>query len=134
VERLWNDPRSDEHREKLYPLASRIRTVFRRQEIPATLSTSPGADHYRLDMDDGMVDLHRFRRLVDKARDAARTGQHPVAVRLFTEALDLWQEPPLADLDANAYGRHRPSPRTRRSDAFCTRWACRPIAYRHPGR
>ncbi len=108
VERLWNDQRSDEHREKLYPLASRIRTVLRREGVPARLSTTPGADYYRLDAADDLIDLHRFRRLDGRARDATRAGQHAVAAGLFAEALELWHEPPLAELrsDGAEHDRH----------------------------
>ncbi|WP_174550862.1 BTAD domain-containing putative transcriptional regulator [Actinomadura latina] len=52
---------------------------------------------YRLGVDRGDVDAHRFERLARDARRAATAGE---AARLFEEALGLWRGDALADVSA----------------------------------
>ncbi|MFC5753600.1 ATP-binding protein [Actinomadura rugatobispora] len=53
---------------------------------------------YRLAVDPGEVDLHRFGRLAADGRRALASGDHAGAVRLLGGALDLWRGPALADV------------------------------------
>ena len=53
--------------------------------------TRPGG--YELRVEPGALDLHRFERLVNEAREAAP----PVAVERLREALALWRGPPLTE-------------------------------------
>ncbi|EXG82104.1 AfsR/SARP family transcriptional regulator [Cryptosporangium arvum] len=52
---------------------------------------------YRLRADIESLDLLRFRALADQARDATAPGR---AIRLYTEALTLWQGPSAAGLES----------------------------------
>ncbi len=66
-----------------------------------------GPAYYRLDVTPGLVDAHRFRDLVARAR---RT-EVPDAVRVLTlrEAMGLWRGTPLAGLTGEWAGRTRES-------------------------
>ncbi|QFG20517.1 BTAD domain-containing putative transcriptional regulator [Actinomadura sp. WMMB 499] len=59
-----------------------------------------GPAGYRLAVDPGAVDVHRFGRLAREGRAAAGRGDHARAAGLLREALDLWRGPALAGLDA----------------------------------
>jgi DNA-binding SARP family transcriptional activator len=61
--------------------------------VPAVelVTVRPG---YRLDTDPGNVDVHRFRALVEQAKDVSAAR----VVELLTEALDLWRGPAVADV------------------------------------
>lgn len=108
VERLWNNRPPAAYRQALWSMASRIRGILDVQRMQAALASPRGLNFYRLDIDPGLVDVHRFRSITERARDAARTGRHDRAVDLFETALALWQEPPLADLqsDGSEHDRH----------------------------
>ncbi|GAA0222243.1 AfsR/SARP family transcriptional regulator [Cryptosporangium japonicum] len=56
-----------------------------------------GPSGYRLQVDARSLDLLRFRSLTDQARGADEPGR---AIRLYTEALSLWQGPSAAGLRA----------------------------------
>ncbi|GAB3474245.1 BTAD domain-containing putative transcriptional regulator [Nocardiopsis coralliicola] len=53
---------------------------------------------YRIAVDPGDVDVHRFTRLTAQARTAARAGDHRSAARLLEEALGEWRGQALADV------------------------------------
>ncbi len=55
-------------------------------------------DGYALRVPDDVVDLSRFRALVDAADAARRDGDEGRANALLAEALDVWRQPPLVDL------------------------------------
>ncbi|SEG88829.1 Predicted ATPase [Nonomuraea solani] len=57
-----------------------------------------GAAGYRLVVDPGDIDVHRFERLAGSGRQALALGDHGGAARLLGEALDLWRGPALADV------------------------------------
>jgi tetratricopeptide (TPR) repeat protein/DNA-binding SARP family transcriptional activator len=98
IERLWGEPDSERRRKQLHVLASRVRGVFKNHDVPGTLHTIRGSDHYRLDLDPQLIDYHDIRRVVEQAREAARTGDHAAAATMLIEALARWHEPPLAEL------------------------------------
>ncbi|MDP9844027.1 putative ATPase/DNA-binding SARP family transcriptional activator [Streptosporangium lutulentum] len=56
------------------------------------------ASGYRLAIDPGDVDVHRFERLAREGRRLISAGRHAVAAEPLREALDLWRGPALADL------------------------------------
>ncbi|CAL9658238.1 Regulatory protein AfsR [Streptomyces sp. enrichment culture] len=68
---------------------------------------------YTLDLGEAAVDLHRFRRLIARARETADDRSAPP---LFEEALELWQGEPLAGLDS-------PWPANVREQLRDERWA-----------
>jgi DNA-binding SARP family transcriptional activator len=98
VDHLWAARRPDNHRANLHSLVSRIRAVLHNSGLPKALVRIPSTGAYRLDVDSGLVDYHRFRRAVTQAREAARNGRHESCVALLTEAIELWRDEPLADL------------------------------------
>ena len=60
------------------------------------LRTHPSG--YLIDVNPGELDLHRFHDLVAAGRDALDSGNPLDAATLLAQALDLWRDPPLADL------------------------------------
>ncbi|MBB6172021.1 putative ATPase/DNA-binding winged helix-turn-helix (wHTH) protein [Nocardiopsis mwathae] len=52
---------------------------------------------YRLAVDPGAVDAHRFERLAADGRASLRTGDHAHAAAVLRDALALWRGPALAD-------------------------------------
>lgn len=87
--------------------------MLRRALEPQLAARSPGqwlirsAGGYRLDVDADTLDLLRFRQLVRQARTAAADGQATEMVRLFTEALELWQGNGPGGIDPRV--RHHPT-------------------------
>ncbi|MCT9933441.1 tetratricopeptide repeat protein [Planotetraspora sp. A-T 1434] len=71
---------------------SRLRQALRHH---APIELAPGG--YRLAVDPGDVDAHRFERLADAGRHALRNGRPGEAAALLREALALWRGPALAD-------------------------------------
>ncbi len=70
---------------------SRLRLTLKE----AVIEPAPGG--YRLAVDPGIVDVHRFERLADEGRRALRDGDPERARVLLGEALGLWRGPALAD-------------------------------------
>lgn len=85
---------------------------------PAALLRRSGG--YLLDVDPDSVDLHRFRRLLDRAREPGGAGQDRVA--LLRTALALWRGEPLAGLTGQWAARTRRSLRQQHLDAV-QEWA-----------
>jgi DNA-binding SARP family transcriptional activator/tetratricopeptide (TPR) repeat protein len=100
IDRVWDDNPPAEARNVLYSHLSRIRGLLRRA---ATLDGRPGPllerrhAGYVLDIDPELVDLHRFRRLVERGRAPGLT-EHLRAAALG-EALGLAEGVPLAGLE-----------------------------------
>jgi DNA-binding SARP family transcriptional activator len=58
-------------------------------------------DGYRLALHEGdVLDLHRFQSLAQQARTAQLSGDVDGAAQFFQRALDVWGDPPLADIPA----------------------------------
>jgi DNA-binding SARP family transcriptional activator/tetratricopeptide (TPR) repeat protein len=100
VEHLWDRGDPEEYRGSLYSMASRIRAVLNRVDLPRALVRTAGVQAYRLEVDRDLIDLHRFRRLVREARASGHELQR--SVDLLEEAVGLWQDEPLADLHGAA--------------------------------
>jgi DNA-binding SARP family transcriptional activator len=99
VDRVWDDDPPVAARNALYAHIMRIRRALAEA---AVADGDPGARQPRLDrraggyllsVDPESVDLHRFRRLTNQARDPA-LGDDERAV-LLREALRLWRGTPL---------------------------------------
>ncbi len=80
--------------------AARIRRALRRLPTPADLR--PGQGGYRLEMAKELIDHHRFRALVTRARGLVDTREPEQAITLMDEALGLWRGTPLADVTSDA--------------------------------
>jgi DNA-binding SARP family transcriptional activator len=89
VDRVWTNRAPQRAREGVYTYVSRLRRLGVRLE-----RRSGG---YLLAGEPDTVDLHRFRSLTTRARSTARSED---ALRLLTDALDLWRGDPFANLDA----------------------------------
>ncbi|MFF3941023.1 AfsR/SARP family transcriptional regulator [Streptomyces phaeofaciens] len=116
IDRVWGDDPPAQVRATLYSHITRIRRVVAdaapdlrggAEEPPATPSLLRGSGGYRLDIAPDLVDAHRFRNLVTRAR---RTDV-PDAARVATlrEAMGLWQGDPLAGLPGDWAARTRES-------------------------
>ncbi|MEV4516063.1 BTAD domain-containing putative transcriptional regulator [Dactylosporangium sp. NPDC049525] len=96
VEHLWDRGDPEEYRGSLYSMASRIRAVLNRVDLPRALVRTAGMQAYRLEVDRDLIDFHRFRRLVREARASGHESQR--SVDLLEEAVGMWRDEPLADL------------------------------------
>ncbi|MFJ4093128.1 BTAD domain-containing putative transcriptional regulator [Kitasatospora sp. NPDC089913] len=123
VDRVWGYDPPAGPRPALYAHLSRIRGLLRQTTAPGG---GPAARverrhaGYVLEIDPELVDLHRFRRLVeqgDGAPDDDATGASTLA-----EALALWRGEPLAGLPGAWAAQVRASWHRRRLDAL-VRWA-----------
>ncbi|WP_164842646.1 ATP-binding protein [Actinoplanes solisilvae] len=65
-----------------------------RRELPISYDGSG----YRLDVEPGEVDVHRFTRLASSGHEALRASSYATAAELLTEALSLWRGEALADV------------------------------------
>ncbi|MEU6742645.1 BTAD domain-containing putative transcriptional regulator [Streptosporangium sandarakinum] len=77
-----------------------------RRKLPAGVVEFHGAG-YRLAVDPGDVDVHRFERLAREGRRLLAEGHHGAAAGTLREALGLWRGPALADLPPGSFRRER---------------------------
>ena len=123
IDRVWNDDPPLEVRNVLYSYLSRIRRLLNQA---ATLASGQPVRierrhaGYVLDIDPELVDLHRFRNLVDRGHDP-QCGDDARAATL-AEALALWRGLPLAGLPGEWAARVRDRWHQRRLDAVVL-WA-----------
>src|ERR671918_541005 len=95
IDQLWGESPPPTARTVVHGLVSRLRGVLepgRGKARPGALLQTSGSG-YRLAIEPEAVDAHRFKRLIDEARDA------PAEVRAakLSTALGLWRGPALAD-------------------------------------
>jgi tetratricopeptide (TPR) repeat protein len=94
IEWAWPDGKEPVDPVKtLYSYAWRVRNALRRMDSPPELVGADGT--YRIEVEQGEIDLFAFRAVVENAR---RAGDHEQASRILTAALDMWADRPLADL------------------------------------
>jgi DNA-binding SARP family transcriptional activator/tetratricopeptide (TPR) repeat protein len=98
IDRVWDDTPPAEVRNVLYSYLSRIRRLLRQAGLAGETAVLIERRHagYVLDIDLDLVDLHRFRRLVDHGRDPRCDDGGRAAA--LAQALELWRGPPLAGL------------------------------------
>jgi DNA-binding SARP family transcriptional activator len=94
IDRVWGDRPPERARETLHSYLSRLRKVLDAAGGPTLVRRGGG---YLLDVDPGIVDLHRFRELVA----AARAADDAEAAGLWRDALALWRGTPFDDLDSD---------------------------------
>ncbi|MFG2781424.1 tetratricopeptide repeat protein [Streptomyces prunicolor] len=122
IDRVWGEDPPAQVRGTLYAHIARIRRVLVETgprlsgdvgvpeacEVP---SPAPelvrGPAGYRLDISPDLVDMHRFRNLVARARPAE--GSNAARVLRLREAMGLWQGTPLAGLPGEWAARTRES-------------------------
>jgi DNA-binding SARP family transcriptional activator/tetratricopeptide (TPR) repeat protein len=120
VERVWGDEPPEHARRTLHTHVARIRRLLARGQGPDPVRLTRLAGGYHLVVDPGQVDLHRFHRLVDEARDD-RHGTEEQAL-LWRRALTLWRGEPLAGLAGEWAARTRERLDSLRVDATVS-WA-----------
>jgi DNA-binding SARP family transcriptional activator len=91
--RLWGDHPPANARGALSTYVTRLRGILGKQSI----SAYPGGG-YLLSVDEDTVDLHRFRALLQRARDAEGTDDE---LQLLREALRLWRGMPFTGVDSD---------------------------------
>ncbi|TDV56137.1 AfsR/SARP family transcriptional regulator [Actinophytocola oryzae] len=124
VNRVWDDRLPANPRAVLYSHLSRIRRLL---GPSVCLERRPAG--YVLDIDPDLVDLHRFRRLVDQGHDDRRDDG--VRLAALTEALGLWRGEPLCGLSGAWVTQVRDSWHQRRLDAVML-WAQTELRLGHP--
>ncbi|MFD4557262.1 tetratricopeptide repeat protein [Streptomyces sp. NPDC058469] len=127
IDRVWGEDPPAQVRGTLYAHIARIRRVLAETgprlsgdaDIPSTAwegaaevpPTAPelvrGPAGYRIDVAPDLVDIHRFRSLVARARRAE--GSDAARVSTLREAMGLWQGTPLAGLPGEWAARTRES-------------------------
>ncbi|MFJ4670465.1 BTAD domain-containing putative transcriptional regulator [Kitasatospora purpeofusca] len=123
VDRVWGDDPPANPRPVLYAHLSRIRGLLRQATGPggaAAARVERRQAGYVLEIDPELVDLHRFRRLVEQGDD--RPGDDAASTATLAEALDMWRGEPLAGLPGAWAAQVRTSWHQRRLDAL-VRWA-----------
>ncbi|MEU7855868.1 BTAD domain-containing putative transcriptional regulator [Nonomuraea sp. NPDC049141] len=122
IDRIWDDAPPREPRKVLHTYVARSRRVLERARHPedGQLALERRADGYQLIMDLDRIDLHRFRRLVERAR--AHHRRRPERAALFAEAVGLWRSAPLDGMSGAWAARVREGLRQQRLGAL-TDWA-----------
>ncbi|XVU25097.1 BTAD domain-containing putative transcriptional regulator [Actinoplanes sp. CA-054009] len=93
AEAVWGADPPATARGQLQTCVSRLRRVL----PPGAIRTDPAG--YRIDAGPDDLDVAAFGRLVGQARSAAEPG---AALRAYTQALDLWRGPSLAETESEA--------------------------------
>jgi len=93
VDRVWGESPPSSARQALYTHIAHIRHLLAADGDVTVVRRSGG---YLLRLDPQRVDVHRFLGLVARARDVRCPD--PERVALLRQALDLWQQEPLAGL------------------------------------
>ncbi|MFJ6216140.1 BTAD domain-containing putative transcriptional regulator [Streptomyces sp. NPDC092296] len=123
IDRVWGHDLPANPRPVLYAHLSRIRGLLRQTAAPGS-GTAARLERrhagYVLDVDPELVDLHRFRRLVEQGND--RQCDDEARAATLAEALGLWRGEPLAGLSGEWAAQVRASWHQRRLDAV-VRWA-----------
>src|SRR6266545_4519527 len=115
VDRVWGQAPPDRVRHSLYIYIARLRRA-----LGSSVRLVNRSGGYVAEVDPDTVDLHRFRRLVERARDIRRPDAQRAA--LLRQAMDLWRGTPLADLHGEWVARVREGWRRQHLDAAVS-WA-----------
>lgn len=131
IDRVWDDTPPIEARNVLYSYLSRIRRLLKQASLAGEATARIERRHagYVLDIDPDLVDLHRFRRLVDQGDD--REHGDDTRSDALAEALGLWRGPALAGLPGKWAAQVRDSWYRRRLDVM-VQWAQLKLRLGHP--
>ena len=131
IDRVWDDRLPERVRRALHAHVTRLRRLLEStgsgEDRPVQLVRRAGG--YLLDVDPDQVDLHRFHRLLDRAREPGRTDTDRVL--LLREAVGLWHGEPLAGLSGTWISRTRQSWCQQRVEALRA-WACAELTVANP--
>lgn len=97
IYQIWDDDNPPDAVERTFrSYVSHVRNAIGAAHGEAHLQAKPGG--YLLKIDQGLIDLHRFRSLRDQAVAIAQSGDTGQAVALLQDADSLWRGPALAGL------------------------------------
>jgi DNA-binding SARP family transcriptional activator/tetratricopeptide (TPR) repeat protein len=99
IDAVWDDQPPRSARGSLHALITGVRQAI--GPVPGGRLDRCG-EAYRLEVEAGRVDVHRFRFLAAAGRAAADQRDRSAAVSAFDEALELWRGPVLADVPGTA--------------------------------
>jgi DNA-binding SARP family transcriptional activator/tetratricopeptide (TPR) repeat protein len=119
VDRVWGSDPPLRARRTLQTYLTRVRRLLERVDGEAARLVNRSGG-YVLEVDPDRVDLHRFRRLLDQARDPGCGGRRRAA--LLGEVLGLWRGEPLAGVSSSWAARLREGLWQQRQDAILL-WA-----------
>ncbi|MEU9016725.1 BTAD domain-containing putative transcriptional regulator [Actinomadura sp. NPDC048394] len=95
IRALWHDPVPPTARKMVQNAVAGVRRALPADGSCALETASPG---YLLRLDPGLIDVTRFRTLVERGRADFRAAAWEPAARRLREALALWRGPALADV------------------------------------
>jgi DNA-binding SARP family transcriptional activator/tetratricopeptide (TPR) repeat protein len=131
IDRVWGQAPPVTARHTLYSHIARVRQVLARvsaaDAVTARLVHRSGG--YLLDVDRGLVDLHRFRDLTERSRGPQVPDEE--RARLLGEALALWRGEPLAGLSGEWIVRAREAWHQQHVDTVIA-WAQTELRLDHP--
>jgi DNA-binding SARP family transcriptional activator/class 3 adenylate cyclase/WD40 repeat protein len=97
IDGLWGEKPPQNAANALQAAVSRLRRqLLHGAEAVDLIRTRPPG--YVIEVAEDGLDLARFQRLVERAREAFRAGEAEAAARLLREALAIWRGPALVDL------------------------------------
>ncbi|MGW3995493.1 BTAD domain-containing putative transcriptional regulator [Amycolatopsis sp. NPDC004772] len=132
IDRVWGENPPEEARNVVYSHLSRIRRLLDR--VTELTGTPAGVTRktagYLLEIDPGVVDLHRFAHLVDRGNDLRASDADRAAA--LSEALRGWRGAPLAGLHGDWAEQVRTAWHRRRLDAAVT-WGELELRLGRPG-
>jgi DNA-binding SARP family transcriptional activator/pimeloyl-ACP methyl ester carboxylesterase len=99
TEELWPDLPSGRARHVLQVRIAALRKLLRAKD--GTTIVEPAPPGYRLVVEAEAIDVHRFLKLVDRARGQSAAGDAAAARASLHDALALWRGEPLADVRAS---------------------------------
>lgn len=91
IDELWGEEPPATAANIVQAYVSRLRKELGAEVL---VTRAPG---YTIEVEPGQLDLHRFERLVEEARQALADGEADRAAKMLREALTLWRGPALAD-------------------------------------
>ena len=130
IERLWDTRPPVKARETLSVYIARLRGSLR-EALGDRIRLAGRASGYVLDVDPDSVDLHQFRKLRRQAAAHAADADHETAVKLLTEASEMWRGQALAGIRGDWVARMRDSLEEERRAALVERIACELELGRH---
>ncbi|MEV0388945.1 tetratricopeptide repeat protein [Nonomuraea sp. NPDC050643] len=120
IDRVWGESSPDGARRALQAHITRIRRLLDHAAAGEAVTVSRRANGYVLEVEPERVDLHRFTRLAEQAREPGLSG--PRRLELLRDALALWRGVPLAGLPGDWAARVREGWGRRRLDVAIA-WA-----------
>ncbi|MBX9386910.1 BTAD domain-containing putative transcriptional regulator [Streptomonospora nanhaiensis] len=98
IDRVWGDTPTPRVRSSLYAYITRLRGRLAAAGAGSGVGLRSRSQGYLLEIAKEAVDWHRAELLRVRARALADSGDHRAAVVLLSEALDLWEGHPLAEI------------------------------------